>query len=348
MLLTLVSFIFVFTVITIAHEWGHLYFSKRAGIRVHEFGIGFGPTLFSWKKSNTTYKINLLPILGYVKIAGIDIEDPQEQETPESEKYYSKPVAKKFASIIAGPVMNLILGFIIFSSLFLVMGIPVGISNEINAVTSGSEAARIGLQPGDQLISINGRPYDKAEEAVKFIHANPDKELRLGIKRANKTMTLKATPQYNEKLKIGLIGFSLKPIYQRTGPLSAIWYGLKETAGLSLLILSLLGRLVVGRLSFGDIAGPVGIAQITGQYAQHGFLSLLSFLAFFSINVAVLNLLPLPALDGGRIFFVLLEAIRRKPIPIEKENKVHYAGLFIFLGLLALLTIKDIIRLFAR
>jgi len=348
MLLTLVSFIFVFTVITIVHEWGHLYFSKRAGIRVHEFGIGFGPTLLSWKKNNTTYKINILPILGYVKIAGIDTEDPQEKVTPENEKYYSKPVIKKLSSIVAGPFMNLILGFAIFSLLFMLMGIPIGVSNEINAISPGSEAARIGLQPGDLLISINEKTYDNAEDAVKFIHNNAGKELRLGVRRNNRAMTLKATPQFNERLKIGLVGFSLKALYKRTGPLTAIWYGLKETIGLSLLILSLLGRLLVGRLSLGDIAGPVGIAQITGQYAQHGFLSLMSFLAFFSVNVAVLNLLPLPALDGGRLLFVLIEAIRGKPISIEKENKVHYVGLIIFLGLLALLTVKDVIRLFAR
>jgi regulator of sigma E protease len=348
MFLTLISFIFVFTVITVVHEWGHLYFSKRGGIRVHEFGVGFGPTLLSWKRNNTTYKINLLPILGYVKIAGIDTEDPQEKETPESEKYYAKPVSKKLASIVAGPIMNLFLGFVIFSLLFMIVGVPIGISNEINAISPGSEAEKIGLQPGDLLIAIDGKTYDEPEEAVKFIHENAGRPLVLGIKRSGKVLSLKAVPQYNPRLKIGLIGFSLKAVYEKTTPFAAIWYGLRETAGLVLLILSLLGRLLVGRLSFGDIAGPVGIAQITGQYAQHGFLSLMSFLAFFSVNVAVLNLLPLPALDGGRIFFVLLEAIRGKPIPIEKENKVHYVGLFIFLGLLALLTVKDVIRIFAR
>jgi regulator of sigma E protease len=314
---------------------------------VHEFGIGFGPTLFSFKKNNTTYKINLLPILGYVKIAGIDTEDPQEKETPENEKYYNKSISQKFKSIFAGPLMNLILGFVIFSFMFMVSGIPVGISNEISAISPGSEAAKIGLQAGDRLLSINGKKYKKAEDAVKIIHQSAGKELDLGIQRKNKNITFKATPQYNKRMKIGLIGFSLKGLYKKTNPINAIYYGLKETFGLALLILVLLGRLLVGKLSLGDLAGPVGIAQITGQYAQHGFLSLLSFLGFFSVNVAVLNLLPLPALDGGRLFFVLLEAVRRKPIDIEKENKVHYAGLFIFLGLLALLTIKDIVRIFS-
>jgi regulator of sigma E protease len=176
LLLTIVSFIFVFAVITIAHEAGHLYFAKKAGIRVHEFGIGFGPTLFSFRHNNTSYKVNVLPILGYVKIAGIDTEDPQEKETPENEKYYNKSVSQKFKSIFAGPMMNLLLGFVIFSFVFMIAGIPTGISNEISTINPGSEAAKIGLQSGDQLVSINGKIYDKPEEAINVIHQSADKE----------------------------------------------------------------------------------------------------------------------------------------------------------------------------
>jgi regulator of sigma E protease len=348
MLLTIISFIFVFTVIAVVHEAGHLFFAKRSGIRVPEFGIGFGPTLLSWERNHTVYKINVLPILGYVKIAGIDIEDPQEKETPESEKYYNKSVGQKFKSIFAGPFMNLILGFTIFSLVFMIAGIPAGISNEISAVSPGSNAEKIGLRPGDQLISIDGQVFDNPEEAVKHIHQSAEKMLVLGIQRGIKRLYIKAEPQYNERLKIALIGFSLKAIQKKVNPLVALYYGFTETIALILLILSLLGRLLVGKLSLGDLAGPVGIAQITGQYAHHGFLSLLNFMAFFSVNVAIINLLPLPALDGGRLFFVFLEAIRRKPVSIEKENKVHYVGLFVLLGLIALLTINDLFRIFSK
>lgn len=348
MLLTIVSFLFVFTVITLVHEFGHLVFAKRAGIAVPEFGLGFGPTIFSFKKNDTTYKLNVLPILGYVKIAGIDADDPQEKEIPENQKYYNKKVSQKFLPIFAGAMMNLILGFCIFSIVFMIAGVPVGISNTITAVSPGSEAAKIGLQAGDQLIAINGTKYDKGEDAVKIIHASPDKELVLTIKRDGQTKKIKATPRLNKKLKIGLIGFSLKAVYEKVTPLMAIYHGLMETAGLIMLIFSLLGRLLVGQLALGDLAGPVGIAQITGQYAQHGFLSLMNFLAFFSINVAVINLLPIPALDGGRLFFVLLEAIRGKAISIEKENKAHSVGLFVFLGLIAVLTVNDLVRIFLR
>ena len=348
MLLTILSFVFVFTVIALVHEGGHLYFSKKAGIRVHEFGIGFGPTLFSFCRNHTTYKINLLPILGYVKIAGIDTEDPQEKETPDHEKYYNKSVGAKFKAIFAGPAMNFALGFLLFSLIFMVTGIPTGISNEIAAVSPGSEAAKIGLKSGDRLVSINGIMHETPEEAIKIIHKNAKKELSLGIQRNKEFFLIKATPKYNKRMKVGLIGFSLKAVYKRVNPLQAIYHGLKETVGLMLMIIMLLGRLLAGHFGLSDIAGPVGIAQITGQYAQQGFLSLISFMAFFSIHVAVLNLLPIPALDGGRLFFVVLEFIRRKPISIEKENKVHSVGLFILLGLIALLTVNDLVRIFLR
>ncbi|MFC1571709.1 RIP metalloprotease RseP [Candidatus Margulisiibacteriota bacterium] len=346
MFLTIFSFLFVFTIVALIHEAGHMYFSKKVGIRVHEFGLGFGPTLWQTKKSNTTYKINLLPILGYVKIAGIDTDDPQEKDTPENEKYYNKKVSQKFLSIFAGAFMNLVLGFVVFSLLIMVTGVPSGVSNEIATVSPGSVAAKISLMPGDRLISVDGKGLDDPEEAVKHIHQSADKEVRLIVERDGERLTLKATPKYHERMKIGLIGFSLKPIYERVNPIVAVYYGFQQTVSLILMIFMLLGRLFVGQISVGDLAGPVGIAHITGQYAQQGLVSLLYFLAFFSVNIAVVNLLPIPALDGGRLCFVLLEGIRRKPIDIEKENKIHQVGMFVLLGLLALLTINDILRFF--
>ncbi|MFH1684527.1 MAG: RIP metalloprotease RseP [Candidatus Margulisiibacteriota bacterium] len=346
MLLTIVSFLFVFTVITLVHEFGHLIFAKRAGIAVPEFGLGFGPKLFSFKKNNTLYKINLLPILGYVKIAGIDTEDPQEKEIPENQKFYNKRVSQKFMPIFSGALMNLIFGFLVFSIIFMIAGVPSGTSNTISAIKAGSEASKVGLKVGDKLIAIDGIKYDKAVEAVKVINSSPDKELKLTIERDGQIKMIKATPSLDKKLKIGLIGFGLSAIYKKVSPPAAIYHAFLATIELIVVILALLGRLLVGKLALGDLAGPIGIAQITGQYAQHGLLSLMSFMAFFSINVAVINLLPIPALDGGRLFFVLLEAVRGKAISIEKENKFHYVGLFVLLGLIAVLTVNDLVRIF--
>ncbi len=346
MLLTILSFIVVFTIVALVHEWGHLYFSKKVGIRVHEFGIGFGPTLYSVKKNHTTYKINLLPILGYVRIAGLEDESEEEKATPEAERYSAKAPWAKFLSIAAGAVMNLILGFLFFSLVFMLTGVPTSVSNTIGIVSPGSEAAKIGLLPGDKLISVNNQGLEKPEDAIAVIHKSADKEVLLTVKRNNKTLKIKAVPKYHEKLKMGLIGFSLKPVYEKVNPLKALYYGFKETVALILMILVLVGKLFSGRIALGDLAGPVGIAQITGQHAQQGFVSLLSFIAFFSINIGILNLLPIPALDGGRLVFVLIEAIRRKPIKIEVENKIHQVGLIILLAFLAVLTVNDVLRFF--
>lgn len=348
MFLTIVSFVFVFTVVALVHEFGHLYLAKRAGIRVHEFGLGFGPTLFSFKRNHTTYKINLLPVLGYVNIAGLETDLPQEKETPENEKYYNKSTGAKFKAIFAGPLMNLILGFIVFSLVFSITGIPTGISNELSAVSPGSQASKIGLQPGDKLEAINGKKFKNPADAIDLIHKSANKRLILSISRGSKIIQFSAVPEYHKRMKVGLIGFSLNPIYKKVSFLGAVIMGLQQTVGITSMIILLLGRLVTGQIALGDLAGPVGIAQITGQYAHQGPISLLSFLAFLSVNVAVLNLLPLPALDGGRLFFLIVEFIRRKPINIEKENKIHQVGLFILLGFLAILTVNDLLRIFLR
>jgi regulator of sigma E protease len=348
MFITILSFIFVFTIITLVHEFGHLYFSKKAGIRVHEFGLGFGPQLFSFKRNETTYKINLLPILGYVKIAGIDTEDPQEKDTPDSEKYFSKSPFQKFQSIFSGAAMNLIFGFLVFCFVIMIGGTPIGISNEISTITPGSPAAKVGLKSGDHLLAINGKKYSNPQDAVKFIHQNPNKELTIKISRSGKDLSLKATPKFHKRLKVGLLGFSLKTLTKKVNPIEAIWLGLKQTVSLMVMILILVGKLFTGKLALGDIAGPVGIAQITGQYAQQGGTAFLYFVAFFSVNVAVINLLPLPALDGGRLVFVLIEAVRGKAISIERENQIHQVGMFLLLALVAVLTFNDILRIFTK
>jgi regulator of sigma E protease len=346
MLITIISFAFVFTIITLVHEFGHLCVAKMNGIAVPEFGVGFGPNLYSFSYHETTYKINLLPLLGYVKIAGLDADEADDKIISEKNKYYTKKVWQKFLPIVAGALMNILLGALVFCFVFLLAGIPSGVSNEIAAISPGSEAARIGLKAGDKLLSLDNKPINDPLEAVKYIHQNPGKQLKLGILRQDKKLTFVATPTLNTKQKIGLIGFQLKTLSKKVGLLSALYHGFAGAANLCLAILLIVGQLIVGQVSLFDLAGPVGIAQITGQYAQGGAFSLLNFLAFFSINVGVLNLLPIPALDGGRIVFIIIEAFRGKALDIQKENQFHAVGLTLLLALMAILTVNDLLRLF--
>lgn len=347
MLISIISFLFVFTIIALTHEIGHLIWAKRAGIRVFEFGVGFGPRLCSFMKNNTTFSLNLIPVLAYIRIAG-EGESEEDETCPEDEKYYSKPPLQKFKALFAGPAMNILSAMIILALLFLVAGVPAGLSNEIGSISKGSPAEASGLRAGDKLLSINGIEYAKMEEAIEVIHKSQGKKLLLTLERGGKKIQIKAAPKYNPKLKVALLGFSPKPTYKRANPLVAIYYGFEQTAAMVITTVIILGQLFVGKLSLTDLAGPIGIAQITGRYAQTGLISLIYFTAFISVNIGVLNLLPIPALDGGRIVFVLIQWIRKSPVDPDLENKIHYWGLIALLILMGLVSVSDLFRLFGR
>lgn len=183
------------------------------------------------------------------------------------------------------------------------------------------------------------------EKAIDFIHKSADRPLRLTIDRQGEKLQFQAVPKYNKRLKVGLLGFAPKPIYKRVNPFVAVYHGFIQTFSMIVLTLMIIGQLIAGRLALGDLAGPIGIAQITGRYAQTGFISLVWFTAFISVNIGVINLLPLPALDGGRLVFVVIEWIRKKPIDPKLEIKINQWGLAALLGLMALVSINDILRI---
>lgn len=344
MLITIVSFAVVFTIVALIHEFGHFIVAKRSGIRVHEFGMGFGPKLFSFKIGETSYALNLIPILAYVKIAGE--EDEEEASTPEDQKFYTKPIFIRFLLAFLGPFFNIILAFIILFLVFTFVGVPKEVSNEIEKIVPNSPAAAVGLKPGDKIISIDNLPGSNMEKAISYIHDSSDKLLAVKIARDGQELVFKVAPKYDQKLKVGLIGFSPKPTYIKVSLLSALLYGMQQTWSMILLMFIIIGKLLTGGISLGEIAGPVGIAQITGTYAQSGFLTFLQFMAFLNVNIGVINLLPLPALDGGRITFIIIELLRGKPIDIKTENKIHQWGLYLLLALMVLVTFNDVMRLF--
>ncbi len=344
-LIAFAAFLFVFAMVVLAHELGHFFAARRAGIRVYEFAIGFGPKLFSIKKKDTFYSLNAIPFGGYVRIAGIEGREGEDASCPENEKYYSKPPAQKFQSIVAGPLMNILLAFILFSIYFLLVGAPVGPSREIGFIVPGSEAERIGLKVGDRIEAIGDRDIKNMTLAIKEIHKSAGKELTLKINREGQMLYVKATPRFDPKNNIALIGFSPKPMIAKIGPLKSVVHGAKYTLGMMIIITYSIWLLISGQVSFSNLMGPLGIAQITGQEAQAGFLPLLYLIALISVHLAVFNLLPIPALDGGRLVFVVIEWVRRKAIPIEKENKVHLVGLLLLIALLIAVTINDFIRI---
>jgi regulator of sigma E protease len=344
MLINVVLFLLVFTVVALAHEVGHLFAAKRAGVRVHEFGVGFGPTLWATTRGETTYSVNLIPILAYVNVAETESEG-KDKDTPENEKLYNKPIWDKFLVAFLGPLMNIILAFLVLTLIFAFVGVPKDISNVIEKISPNSQAEKVGLKPGDRILAVNNQPVKSMEKTIDFIHQSSGKLLVLKVERGGRTFLVKATPEYNPRLKIGLIGFAPAPTYTRVNPLVALYYGAQQTLSLIALMGIILWQLVTGAVSVRELAGPVGIAQITGKYAESGLLSFVHFFAFLNVNIGVLNLLPLPALDGGRIIFVLLEWIRGKRLDVKIENRINQWGLIALLALMALVTLNDVLRI---
>ena len=343
---TALVFIVILSIVILAHEFGHLLAAKRAGIRVYELAMGMGPRLWFLLRNKTIYALNLFPIGGYVRIAGLDEESEEKDPARPEECFNAKSLPQRFMTIFCGPLFNLLLGFIIFAVIFSYFGRPQGVSNEIAAVNAGSVAERAGLKIEDKLVSINGQALPM-EKMIDVIHTSQGKKLALTIDRGGKTISITAAPQYNPKLKIALLGFSPQALYVRENPFSSLYYAFMHTVELSVMILVILGALIIGKVSVTDLAGPLGIAQMTGQVASSGgFVAISQFTAFLSINLAIVNLIPLPALDGGRLFFILLSAIIRRPINPVIEAKIHQWGLIALLILLVLLTGNDFRRIF--
>jgi regulator of sigma E protease len=415
---TVIAFIVIFGALVFFHELGHLIFAKRAGIMCREFAIGFGPKVFSFKKSETTYTIRLLPLGGFVRMAGEDpemidikpghrvglvlnegetiqkiilnnkdrypslrvveveecdlehklfvrgyedgeeelktfpisrdaviIEDGAEtQVAPWDRQFASKTLGKRAMAIFAGPLFNFILAFVIFLLVGLLQGVPV---NEplLGKLTDDGAARESGLQQGDEVLSIDGNEISTWEDIVTIIQKHPGDQLLFTVDRNGSTEELSVTPkpQVIEDQEIGIIGVH-SPVEK--SPMKVIGNGFEQTYEWTKLIFVMLGKLVTGQFSIDALSGPVGIYQSTDIVAQSGIYYLMRWGAILSINLGIMNLLPIPALDGGRLMFFAVEAVRGKPIDRQKEGMVHFIGFALLMVLMLVVTWNDIQRFF--
>jgi regulator of sigma E protease len=359
--MSIILFIIVLAVLILSHEFGHFIVAKKSGMRVDEFGFGFPPRLFKFKKGDTTYSFNLIPIGGFVKIYGEDGEDgcgaSEGRATSEDPRSFSsKSHGIRAAVIGAGVFFNLLLAWFLLSLGFLT-GLPTSIASApanteikdikiiIVAISPNSPAAQAGLKPGDEIIG-----FAKIEDAQKFINENKGKEIELKYKRGGEISSAKLIPRINPPEGQGAIGIAMDeagivklPFYK------AIWQGLKMTYHLTIAIavaiFSFIVAAVKGLAGFESVMGPVGIVAATGVVAKLGFAYFLSFIALLSINLAVINIIPFPALDGGRLFFLLIEKIKGSAINPRFSSIVHTVGLAILLILMIAITYKDILKL---
>ena len=366
-MITAIAFIFTLAVLILAHEWGHFWTARKLGVKVEEFGLGFPPRLFGFKRKGTLFSINLIPLGGFVKIFGED-----DNEEKEKGSFASQPIHRRAIIIAAGVVMNLILAFILLSFIQ-GFGIPTAFEGPVptNAkgaiisvidVIPGSPAAESGLQIGDGVLEIKaGSEVFKTKDFISneggldefsgFIRNHAGEDLVLNIKRGNEILDIKATPRVNPPAGEGALGIAMvkTAIIQQPWYL-APWEGLKITFNLTkmfiIAIVGLLKEVVTTGTVTESLTGPIGIFRITSQTISLGFIFLLQLVAILSINIALINILPFPALDGGRLLFLLIEKFRGRPIKKETERWVNTFGFFMLILLMLFVTIKDINRFF--
>lgn len=415
MIQTLVTFIIVFGIIVVVHEYGHLFFAKRAGILVREFSIGMGPKIFAHQaKDGTFYSIRILPLGGYVRMAGwgddtteikkgtpaslmivenqvvkinlservtlensvpmlvteydfeealfiegevfgetkrysvdhdatiIEADGTELRIAPRDVQYQSASVLGKILTNFAGPLNNFILGIIAFIIItFMQGGVPSN-TNQIGQVQSGTPAYSAGLQSKDKIQAVNGEKTNSWEEVVQRIGANDGSEIKLDIERAGATKTLELKPEkIDGRYRIGITQTI------KTGFLDKLTGGFTQAANATTLIFKALGNLIA-QPSLDKLGGPVAIYDLSGQAAREGLLSVIALLAMLSINLGIVNLIPIPVLDGGKIVLNIVEALRGKPLSQEKEGILTLVGLVFMVVLMIAVTWNDILRAFIR
>lgn len=418
---TVIAFIVIFGALVFFHEWGHFIFAKRAGILVREFAIGFGPKVFSHKKGETLYTIRLLPIGGYIRMAGEDPEmidikpgyrigllfDQEDKVTkiilnnkekfsncriveveqadiekdlfikgypdddedhlhtfsihreavvvengmetqiaPIDRQFASKSLGHRAMTIFAGPMMNFVLAFVTFIIIALLQGVPTN-DPKLGAITPDGAAHAAGLKQGDIVQSINGSEISSWSDVVEIIRKNPNKQLDFSLVRNGKEMDIPVTPAAKKAdgEKIGLIGV-YSPVEK--SPVKAVSSGFTETYFWTKQIFVSLEKLVTGQFSINMLSGPVGIYASTDTVAKSGIYYLMKWAGVLSINLGIMNLLPIPALDGGRLMFFGIEALRGKPIDKQKEGMVHFIGFALLMLLMLVVTWNDIQRFFLK
>lgn len=333
MFTTIISFIIVFGVIVIFHEGGHFALAKLNGIKVNEFSVGFGPKVYSKKKGETDYSIRAFPVGGFVKMDG-------EDEISENPRGFSNqgPI-KRLSVIVAGPLMNFVLAVLLLSIISFNMGIP---TTTIAEVFVGKPASMSGILPGDEIKIINDMEIESWSDVSSAIGSS-ENDIYITVDRNENILDFHIIPIVEEETNRKIVG--IVPTVEKS-LFKSISAGWNQMTFIVKSIFGFLGDMISGNQLEGEVIGPVGIVGIIGEAANTGIMSLLFIAAYLSINLGIINLLPFPALDGGRLIFIILEIVRGKPVPAEKEGFVHFIGFVILMGLMMLILFKDIVRLF--
>ena len=339
-MLTLLACIFVFGILVTVHEFGHFITAKLAGMKVEEFSIGFGPKIYQQQEGETLYSLRMLPLGGYNKIAGMDPDDPEDLERG----FNSKPVASRMLVILAGSLMNFLLPVLIFFGIFLAYGMEVPQNTPVlGQIVEGYPAAQSGLKEGDRVLSINGQPVSQWPDIRTRLADAGTKPVPFEIQRDKENLTLTVTPVLNPETGKPFIGVvsSLKKV--NLTPWQAAVSSVTATKNIIKNMYASLYHMITGKTK-AELSGPVGVAKMAGQVAHKGFDMLLQFTAMLSLNLAIINLLPLPALDGGHFLILLIEAVTGYKLGKTAMQNIQKVGVVMILAITIFATFKDLTR----
>lgn len=336
---TLLVSLVVFGVLVLAHEGGHFWAARRAGIRVDEFAIGFGPSLYRWRRGETFYSLRVIPLGGFVKLAGTE---PGETSDPRGFARQSLP--SRAGVIFAGPAMNLVLAVLLFAFIYVAIGVQYP-TLTVAGVLPGKPAEKAGLRPGDRLVEVDGRTVASWEEVVALVQVSRGRPLTFTVQRSGELLRLRIVPEPSPgDSRVGFIGVAPALEFRREAPWRALASGVQETYRVTVLWVRGLVLAALGKVET-RLMGPVGIGELIGQAARLGLPSLLYLSGVLSANLALINLIPLPALDGSRLLFLAWEAVRGRPVDPVKESLVHLVGFALLLLFLLVITYLDLTRL---
>ena len=335
----IVAAIITIGILVTVHELGHFMAARFTGMRVDEFAIGFGPALWKKQKGKTLYSLRCIPLGGYNKIAGME---PGEEITPDG--YNSKSVPARLLVIVAGALMNFLLPIFLFAGMSYVDGVEYLVNKSVlGTVREEGAAYQAGLRVGDKLVSINGRTVTTWDDVIAQIRDNGEKPVQIAAERNGAVQNYNMRPRMNAELGRAIIGIQPVFAHRSCGFFESLWLGMKKTYNVMFMMLNGLYRIIMGTAP-ADLSGPIGLAVVAGDVAAKGFMAVLNFICFLSINLGIINLLPLPALDGGHAVLLFLEALRGKPLPDKAMEYIQYAGISIIIFITLFSTYKDLLR----